>query len=88
MPLYKPPTPPPKPEFDEPSTPKDFNKKFKSKESTKYMNPCALEEKESMKCLSDNNYDKRQCDYYFMQYKECKKKWQENRRTLRRAGQL
>ncbi|GAA5809255.1 hypothetical protein MFLAVUS_002660 [Mucor flavus] len=88
MPLTKPPTPPPKPEFDEPSTPKDFNKKFKSKETTKYMNPCALEEKESMKCLNDNNYDKRQCDYYFMQYKECKKKWQENRRTLRRAGQL
>ncbi|CAO3613411.1 unnamed protein product [Mucor hiemalis] len=51
MPLTKPPTPPPKPEFDEPSTPKDFNKKFKEKPLTKYMNPCAVEEKQSMKCL-------------------------------------
>lgn len=75
MPLTKPPPPPPKPEFEEPSTPKDFNDKFKAKETTKYMNPCALEEKASMKCLDENNYDKRQCDYYFMQYKECKKKW-------------
>lgn len=75
MPLTKPPPPPPKPEFDEPSTPKDFNEKFKAKETTKYMNPCAVEEKASMKCLDENNYDKRQCDYYFMQYKECKKKW-------------
>lgn len=75
MPLTKPTPPPPKPEFDEPSTPKDFNQKFKVKETTKYMNPCALEEKQSMKCLDENNYDKRQCDYYFMQYKECKKKW-------------
>lgn len=75
MPLTKPPPPPPKPEFNEPSTPKDFNKKFKEKPLTKYMNPCAVEEKQSMKCLDENNYDKRACDYYFMQYKECKKKW-------------
>ncbi|CAO3687891.1 unnamed protein product [Rhizopus microsporus] len=51
MPLSKPPPPPPKPEFGEPSTPKDFNEKFKQKPLTKYMNPCALEEKQSMKCL-------------------------------------
>ncbi|KAI8378612.1 hypothetical protein BD560DRAFT_325083 [Blakeslea trispora] len=88
MPLSKPPPPPPKPEFGPPSTPEDFNEKFKSKETTKYMNPCALEEKASMKCLDKNNYDKSACSYYFMQYKECKKKWMEERRALRRAGQL
>ena len=75
MPLTKPAPPPPKPTFDEFSTPNDFNDKFKRKETTKYMNPCALEEKESMKCLDKNNYDKSKCDYYFLQYRECKKKW-------------
>lgn len=75
MPLSKPPPPPPKPEFGEPSTPKDFNEKFKQKPLTKYMNPCALEEKQSMKCLDDNNYEKDKCNYFFMQYRECKKKW-------------
>ncbi|KAI9268860.1 hypothetical protein BDA99DRAFT_502834 [Phascolomyces articulosus] len=88
MPLTKPAPPPPKPTFDEFSTPSDFNDKFKKKETTKYMNPCALEEKQSMKCLDKNNYDKSKCDYFFLQYRECKKKWLEERRQLRRAGQL
>lgn len=39
------------------------------------MNPCALEEKQSMKCLDKNNYDRTKCDYFFQQYRECKKKW-------------
>ncbi|KAI8150367.1 hypothetical protein BJV82DRAFT_586919 [Fennellomyces sp. T-0311] len=90
MPLTKPVPPPPKPNFDdhEFSTPADFNDKFKRKETTKYMNPCAVEEKQSMKCLDKNNYDKSKCDYFFHQYKECKKRWLEERRKLRRAGQL
>ncbi|KAI7886068.1 hypothetical protein K492DRAFT_203606 [Lichtheimia hyalospora FSU 10163] len=94
MPLTKPPPPPPKPTFDDPSTPPDFNDKFKKKETTKYMNACALEEKQSMKCLDKNNYDKSKCEYYFLQYRECKKKWAsridklEERRKLRRAGAL
>ncbi|EIE83180.1 hypothetical protein RO3G_07885 [Rhizopus delemar RA 99-880] len=46
MPLTKPPPPAPKPDFGEPSTPKDFNNQFKEKAITKYMNPCALEEKQ------------------------------------------
>ncbi|KAJ2961100.1 hypothetical protein NQZ79_g3663 [Umbelopsis isabellina] len=75
MPLTKPPPPPPKPVFDEFSTPSDFNDNFKKKETTKYMNPCELEEKQSMKCLDKNNYDKSKCEFYFLQYRECKKKW-------------
>jgi cytochrome c oxidase assembly protein subunit 23 len=75
MPLTRPPPPPPKPEFDEFSTPPDFNDKFKEKETTKYMNPCQLEEKQSMKCLDKNNYDKSKCEYFFLQYRECKKQW-------------
>jgi cytochrome c oxidase assembly protein subunit 23 len=75
MPLTKPPPPPPKPVFDEFSTPSDFNDNFKKKETTKYMNPCEMEEKQSMKCLDKNNYDKSKCEYYFLQYRECKKQW-------------
>ncbi|KAG1460338.1 hypothetical protein G6F56_005976 [Rhizopus delemar] len=88
MPLSKPSAPPPKPDFGDPSTPQDFNDKFRDKAITKYMNPCALEEKQSMKCLDQNNYDKTKCDFYFLQYRECKKKWMEERRRLRRAGEL
>ncbi|KAI8072495.1 hypothetical protein BC940DRAFT_292717 [Gongronella butleri] len=75
MPLTKPPPPPPKPTFDEFSTPSDFEEKVKKKQTTKYMNPCSMEEKQSMRCLDDNNYDKKKCEYYFLQYRECKKQW-------------
>ncbi|OZJ06707.1 hypothetical protein BZG36_00301 [Bifiguratus adelaidae] len=90
MPLTKPPPAPPKPNFDDTefSTPADFNDKFKKKETTKYMNPCADEEKQSMKCLDQNHYDRTACEFYFLQYRECKKRWLEERRRLRRQGQL
>ncbi|KAI9304194.1 hypothetical protein BJ944DRAFT_182117 [Cunninghamella echinulata] len=88
MPLTKPPPPPPKPTFTDFSTPSDFEEKFKKKQITKYMNPCSDEEKQSMKCLDVNNYDKSKCEYFFLQYRECKKRWQQERRRLRRAGQL
>ncbi|RUS27174.1 hypothetical protein BC938DRAFT_483627 [Jimgerdemannia flammicorona] len=75
MPLTR---PPPKPEFPDPSTPADFNEKFKTKQASRYMNPCEVEEKASMKCLDKNNYDKTKCEYFFLQYRECKKKWVSN----------
>jgi len=37
--------------------------------------PCTMESKESMKCLDDNNYDRKKCEKYFDNYKACKKFW-------------
>ncbi|CAG8743011.1 33429_t:CDS:2, partial [Racocetra persica] len=50
--------------------------------------PCPNETSAAMKCLDSNNYDKSKCQELFLQYRECKKKWLEERRELRRRGLL
>lgn len=34
----------------------------------------------SLKCLTDNDYDKNKCGDHFMAYKECKKEWLQAKR--------
>ena len=42
---------------------------------TKQKDPCWRENKQSMKCLDDNNYNKSYCQTEFENYKNCKGFW-------------
>ena len=37
--------------------------------------PCFKENKASLKCLNDNDYDYSKCNAFFANYKECKTFW-------------
>ncbi|KAF9178491.1 hypothetical protein BGZ51_008152 [Haplosporangium sp. Z 767] len=54
---------------------KTFNKVYSTKAQSHYMDPCRAQTKASMKCMDDNNYDKRRCTRFFKDYSDCKKKW-------------
>ncbi|KAL1921401.1 uncharacterized protein VTP21DRAFT_11117 [Calcarisporiella thermophila] len=62
--------------------------RFQNKESTLFVDPCTAETKASMQCLDDNNYDRSKCEEYFKQYRDCKKRWFEERRRLKREGKI
>ncbi|RGB25945.1 hypothetical protein C1646_771068 [Rhizophagus diaphanus] len=64
----------------------DISKSFREKKSSKFLDPCQKESLNSMECLDKNNYDKGKCKDLFILYRECKKKWLEKRRELRRKG--
>ncbi|CAG8438642.1 4864_t:CDS:2 [Funneliformis caledonium] len=66
----------------------DIHQKFKEKGTSKFLEPCKEESINSMKCLDKYNYDKGKCKDLFVLYRECKKKWLEERRELRRKGSL
>lgn len=53
---------------------------------TSEKDPCSVESLKSMKCLSDNNYDKSACQQQFDNYKECKKFWGQVRLARRANG--
>ncbi|OMJ24649.1 Cytochrome c oxidase-assembly factor COX23, mitochondrial [Smittium culicis] len=55
-------------------------KQFENKIPGKYMNPCEKESKQSLKCLSDNDYKHEMCKQFFDQYRDCKKLWLEERK--------
>ncbi|KAI9505850.1 hypothetical protein BX070DRAFT_178098, partial [Coemansia spiralis] len=59
---------------------------FENKTSSKFMDPCAIESKASMKCMDEHNYDKDLCSEYFAAYRECKKLWVAERRKARLNG--
>ncbi|KAJ2809450.1 hypothetical protein H4R20_000070 [Coemansia guatemalensis] len=63
-------------------------REFLGKRPSRFMDPCAIEAKASMKCLDENNYDKSTCDSYFDAYKECKKLWMEERKKAKLGGRL
>ena len=47
---------------------------------------CREEGKASMKCLSDNNYDKSKCEKFFEQYRQCKTELMAIVKERRRRG--
>ncbi|KAK9722615.1 Mitochondrial copper homeostasis protein [Basidiobolus ranarum] len=63
--------------------PKRARREFDIKEASKFMDPCAEHTKRSYKCLDKNNYDKSKCTQFFDEYKECKRKWLEDRKAER-----
>ncbi|KAF9965469.1 Mitochondrial copper homeostasis protein [Mortierella alpina] len=54
---------------------KEFNKGYHAKAQSQYLDPCQAQTKASMKCMDENNYDKRRCTRFFKDYTDCKKKW-------------
>ncbi|XP_015433877.1 PREDICTED: coiled-coil-helix-coiled-coil-helix domain-containing protein 7 [Dufourea novaeangliae] len=38
-------------------------------------NPCLKEHGQALKCLDNNNYDKKKCEVYFVNYRICKTFW-------------
>ncbi|NXP53815.1 CHCH7 protein, partial [Heliornis fulica] len=49
-------------------------------------NPCIMETDASRKCMDDNNYNKDMCTAYFLQYRNCRKFWQDIMMQRRRNG--
>ncbi|KAG0001281.1 Mitochondrial copper homeostasis protein [Entomortierella chlamydospora] len=67
---------------------KEFNKNYYAKAQSRYMDPCQAQTKASMKCMDENNYEKRRCTRFFKDYSDCKKKWMETLREDRRKKNL
>ncbi|KAG0231576.1 hypothetical protein B0O80DRAFT_426806 [Mortierella sp. GBAus27b] len=67
---------------------KDFNKTFYVKEKTQYLDPCREQTKASLRCMDENNYDKRRCTRFFKDYSDCKKQWMATLREDRRKKNL
>ncbi|KAF8933835.1 hypothetical protein EDD21DRAFT_363820 [Dissophora ornata] len=67
---------------------KQFNRGYHAKAQSQYMDPCQAQTKASMKCMDENNYDKRRCTRFFKDYSDCKKKWLESLREERRKKNL
>ncbi|KAF9434030.1 hypothetical protein BGZ76_008675 [Entomortierella beljakovae] len=67
---------------------KDFNKNYYQKAQSQYMDPCREQTKASMKCMIDNNNEKRRCTRFFKDYSDCKKKWLETLRDDRRKKNM
>ncbi|KAJ1976731.1 Mitochondrial copper homeostasis protein [Dimargaris cristalligena] len=56
---------------------------FDTKAPGMYMNPCEMESKQSLECLERHQDNKKACQSFFDQYKECKKEWTRARRGWR-----
>ncbi|KAJ2049264.1 Mitochondrial copper homeostasis protein [Coemansia sp. S155-1] len=63
-------------------------KEFQNKQPSKFLDPCAIERRNSYKCLEENYYDGEACREMFEDYRECKKMWLAERARARRAGEL
>ncbi|CAO1638641.1 unnamed protein product [Sympodiomycopsis kandeliae] len=72
------------PESSQPaSEPQDWLPIMRSKQTSKYTDPCAHAAKASMKCMEDNQYDRGKCMRQFQDYRDCKKTWVLKRRNDR-----
>ncbi|CAH1774705.1 unnamed protein product [Owenia fusiformis] len=49
-------------------------------------NPCMKEQKMSLKCLQDHNYDRDKCSIYFKNYKNCREFWSMIMKERNRKG--
>ncbi|RVD88238.1 uncharacterized protein DFL_002430 [Arthrobotrys flagrans] len=61
----------------------DTKRQFDSKETSKFYDPCQDAANRSLKCLRRNMGDREMCTDYFQAYRDCKKKWIEERKTER-----
>ncbi|KAF3942105.1 hypothetical protein ABW19_dt0205003 [Dactylella cylindrospora] len=61
----------------------DTKRKFDSKDSSKFFDPCQDAADRSLKCLRRNMGDRDMCVDYFQAYRDCKKKWIEDRKAER-----
>ncbi|RHZ65101.1 hypothetical protein Glove_319g124 [Diversispora epigaea] len=73
---------------DIPSATLPTHKVYKYKQNSQFLDPCQEQTLASMKCLEENNFAKHKCQAYFLNFKECKKKWTVERREMRKKGLL
>ncbi|KAI0641941.1 hypothetical protein C8Q79DRAFT_986467 [Trametes meyenii] len=79
-------TAPPLPDPQANVVPEPYTKRFKGKEVSKFVDPCAEASKASMDCMNHHDYDRDKCLDYFQAYRDCKKAWQTQLKADRRAG--
>ncbi|KAK6361918.1 hypothetical protein TWF730_005626 [Orbilia blumenaviensis] len=58
-------------------------REFDTKEYSKFYDPCQDAANRSLKCLRRNMGDREMCTDYFQAYRDCKKKWVEERKSER-----
>ncbi|KAI5838564.1 hypothetical protein DFP73DRAFT_564504 [Morchella snyderi] len=68
---------------ENPTDPK-VTAKFNNKASSQYFDPCQEAADRSLRCLHRNPGDKDMCTDYFQAYRDCKKKWIEERKEEKR----
>ncbi|KAI0792101.1 cysteine alpha-hairpin motif superfamily [Abortiporus biennis] len=68
------------------ATPQHYEKKFKNRKVSEFVDPCEKAAKASMDCLNRNDYNRDSCTDYFQAYRDCKKTWMEQLKADRRAG--
>ncbi|KAF3906157.1 hypothetical protein ABW20_dc0100637 [Dactylellina cionopaga] len=61
----------------------DVKRQFEAKGSSKFFDPCQDAANRSLKCLRRNMGDREMCTDYFQAYRDCKKKWIEERQAER-----
>ncbi|KAF3919289.1 hypothetical protein ABW21_db0200125 [Orbilia brochopaga] len=61
----------------------DVKRKFESKGSSKFFDPCQDAAERSLKCLRRNMGDREMCTDYFQAYRDCKKRWIDERKSDR-----
>ncbi|KAI5850073.1 hypothetical protein BZA05DRAFT_400836 [Tricharina praecox] len=91
-----PPPPPPHPTPSQPgadpassSAPTEYargRERFQSKQRSEYFDPCQAAAERSLKCLHRNKGDKEFCSDYFQAYRDCKKRWTEERKEEKRKA--
>ncbi|EWC46166.1 hypothetical protein DRE_04544 [Drechslerella stenobrocha 248] len=61
--------------YRENPTDEEVKRKFESKDSSKFFDPCQDAADRSLKCLRRNLGDREMCTDYFQAYRDCKKQW-------------
>ncbi|RPB25073.1 cytochrome c oxidase-assembly factor cox-23 [Terfezia boudieri ATCC MYA-4762] len=61
-------------------------RKFRGKGASEYYDPCQDAANRSIQCLNRNFGDREMCSDYFQAYRDCKKKWIDERKEDRKKG--
>ncbi|KAF8425218.1 cytochrome c oxidase-assembly factor cox-23 [Tirmania nivea] len=64
----------------------EVKRKFRGKGASEYYDPCQDAATRSIQCLNRNFGDREMCSDYFQAYRDCKKKWIEERKEDRKKG--
>ncbi|KAI5783548.1 cytochrome c oxidase-assembly factor cox-23 [Geopyxis carbonaria] len=62
------------------------HKQFNTKQRSEYFDPCQEAANRSYRCLARNQGDKDMCADYFQAYRDCKKRWTDERKEEKRKA--
>ncbi|KAF8453758.1 cysteine alpha-hairpin motif superfamily [Kalaharituber pfeilii] len=74
------------PKYEENPVDDEVKSKFRRKGPSEYYDPCQEAASRSIRCLNRNGGDREMCSDYFQAYRDCKKKWIEERKEDRKKG--